>query len=115
MNAEEVMLIRDIRRWFDRVPIDSSRMEVSLQRGHVTLTGTVKSLRSNPLINVKETFEDVERKLRRDQRIKQLNIECRIMQAEKKEVQHFNTDHFIKTDEEQTEQAPGQEPVAPAQ
>ena len=100
MNADEVLLIRDIRRMFDRVTIDSSRLEISLQRGFVTLNGTVKNLRSPPLVNVKDCVDELERRLRRDQRIKQLSIECRIMQAEKKEHEHFGTEHFLKEGEE---------------
>jgi hypothetical protein len=76
------------------MPIDTGRMEITLMRGNVVLTGTVKNLRSHPLVNIKDTVDELERRLRRDQRIKHLSVECRLMQAEKKEVQHFAAGHF---------------------
>jgi hypothetical protein len=100
MNAEEVLLIRDIRRMFDKLPIDSARTEISVTRGCVTINGTIKSMRSQPLIKVKENVVEFERRLRRDPRVKILNLECRIMEAEKKEAQHFEAEHFGKEEEQ---------------
>jgi hypothetical protein len=104
VNADEVLLIRDLRRLFDKVAIDSARLEVTVTRGHVQLRGTVTTLRSHPLVVVKEEFEELERKIRRDSRIKLLTAEVRILQPAMKQHQEFAAPHFAeeppKTEEE---------------
>lgn len=100
MNADEVMLIRDIRRMFDKIAIDSARMEVSVSKGHVTLRGSVTTLRSHPLVNLKEEVDELERRLRRNPRIKLLSLELRIVQPKLAEHEHFKDSHFKEIPDE---------------
>jgi hypothetical protein len=101
MTAEEILLIRDLRRALDRLPIDYSRVEISLSRGHVALAGTVKTLRSQPLVNLKDEMDSFERKFQKDSRVKSLHVACRLVIPEKKENQHFGEDPTVHSSREQ--------------
>jgi len=89
MNADEVLLIRDIRRMFDKVPIDTARVEITVTRGHVSLTGTFRPLRSHPFVDIREQVDELERRLRKDPRIRLLTMECRVVKQVHHEKQHF--------------------------
>lgn len=93
MNADEILLIRDIRRMFGKRQFDSGRMEVNVTRGHVSLSGIVKTLRQNPEIDLKEEVAELEKRLKKDSRVKTLTVTFRYMQAEKKPREHEEEAH----------------------
>jgi hypothetical protein len=89
MNAEEILLLRDIRRMFDKRPLDTSRVEISLMRGNVQLNGIIRTPRNLPNTILREEVDELEVRLRKDPRVKSLSNACKLVQPEKVEKAHF--------------------------
>jgi hypothetical protein len=99
MNADEITLIRDMRRVLDKLPIDSSRVEIQLNRGNVLMTGTVKPTRSQPNVIVKDEMEFFEKRFHKDQRVKSLVLSLRFVAPEIKEHVEWGENTAKTTDE----------------
>lgn len=85
MNSVDAELMRTIRREFSKRPVDTTRLDVQVVSGRVTLGGTVTNLRDQPLVDLKEELTMIEKILMRNSLVKQLSMQCRINQVEVKE------------------------------
>lgn len=89
MSPEDAEIIRTIRRELSKRPIDPMRADIQVVGGRVTLAGVISCLRDQPDIDLKHEMEMLHKHLMRDRMIKEISIQCRLIQTEK-EVEEDN-------------------------
>ena len=70
MTGTDAELARNVRREFGRRPMDSTRLDVQVSAGRITLTGTLAVLREQPGVNLQSEVILVTRLLTRDRLVK---------------------------------------------
>ncbi len=115
MTAEDLAIIRDVRRLLDKQPIDTNRVDIQvLKGGKVYLTGNIAPMRSQPTVNVKEQVEEFERRARKFPHIKEIFMNCRLIEPARKHGD--NAEHAIKEHDERVarEKSAAEEAARPA-
>lgn len=90
MNAQDVAIARTVRREFGKRALDSTRLDVQVVQGRVTLGGIVTTLRDQRDINLKDEMAMTMKLLTRDRAIREVQESVRLIQTEK-EVEEVNT------------------------
>lgn len=88
MNAVDAELIRLIRREFAKRPVETTRLDIQVTNGRVILGGTLSNLRDQPLIDLREELNVLEKILSRSSLVKHLTVQVRLNQMEVKEKDH---------------------------
>ena len=83
-TTAELECARNIRRQFSRRPIDSDLLEISILRGRVFLAGTLKTLREESEISLKEEISLItEWVMKNYPDVKQVICDAKLVQVEK--------------------------------
>lgn len=88
MTGQDAELGRYIRREFNRRPIDSTRLEIQVIGGRIYLSGTISSLRSQPLVPLAEEILLVEKIISQHRDARGVFNQARISQAKVEDTQH---------------------------
>jgi hypothetical protein len=91
MTQEEINIIRQVRQMLDRRPIDSSLAVVSISRGRVSVSGTIRAMKAQPFVDVKEEVDTVHRQaLKIGRGVRDVLWDCRVVITPKKEKHHLD-------------------------
>ncbi len=90
MNSVDVEIARTVRREFGKRPVDSTRLDVQVSQGRVSLAGIVGMLRDKPDVILKDEIAHVMKQLMRERIIKDVQDLTRLIQNEKDE-EELNT------------------------
>jgi len=91
MTDNEIQLAKDVRRTFERHPIDTSSMEILVIKNRVYLGGTISYEHSKPNVDVKKEIDRAEHILYCDPRIKEVVKECHIISQVHRDQAHIQT------------------------
>lgn len=79
MNAQDVEIVRNIRRELAKHPIDTTRMDIQVNLGRVTLGGVAMNVRDQPNIDLKDEMAIVDKRLMKDRLIREYSNQVRIL------------------------------------
>ncbi len=85
MNAVDVEIARTVRREFGKRPVDTTRLDIQVAQGRVSLGGIVGRLRDQPNVSLKDEVAMVVKLLMRDRMIKEVQEMVRLIETEKEE------------------------------
>jgi hypothetical protein len=88
VNAKDTEVVRNLRRELGRRAIDTTRMDIAVNNGRVSITGTVTHIRMHPEANLEDELELFRKAFQRDKLIKELSIQVTIKKPEPKEDEH---------------------------
>ena len=77
MTGPDAEIARNIRREFAKRPIDTTRVDIQVTGGRVTLAGTVSNLRDKPDVSLEAEMEVIEKLVTRDRIVKALYNQVR--------------------------------------
>ena len=80
MNALDAAIIRNIRRELSKRPFESTRVDIQVVAGKVTLGGVITRLRDQPDINLKSEMDMVQRLIMRDRTVKEVSTTVRLVE-----------------------------------
>jgi hypothetical protein len=80
MNAQDVEIMRLVRRELAKHPIDTTRMDIQVNLGRVTLGGVVTNVRDQPNIDIKDELAIVDKRLMKDRLIREYANQVRVLQ-----------------------------------
>ena len=72
MTASDAEIIRNIRREFGKRPVDTTRLDVQVLNGKVTLGGTIAHLRNAPNVSLQAEVEVIHRLITRDRLVREV-------------------------------------------
>ncbi len=82
MNAADAAVVRNVRRELSRRPIESVRVDIQSINGHVTLTGTLTPMRSQPGLSLESELETVSKIILRDRGVKDVTSQVRFRELQ---------------------------------
>ncbi len=82
MKAADINMRRTVRRELGRRPVESSRVEIEVRDGHITLTGSLTRLPSRPGVNLQRELDSLTQMLMRDRKVR--DVTSRLLLREKK-------------------------------
>ncbi|MCW3058472.1 MAG: hypothetical protein ABIY70_16960 [Capsulimonas sp.] len=82
MNSLDAELIRNIRREFGKRPVDTTRLDIQVTNGRVSLGGMLCRLRDQPTIALEEELAKIEKVFMRHPLVKSYTSAVRIMKDE---------------------------------
>ena len=80
MNAQDVEIMRNIRRELAKHPIDTTRLDIQVNLGRVTLGGVAMNVRDQPNIDLKDELAIVDKRLMKDRLIREYSNQVRVLQ-----------------------------------
>jgi hypothetical protein len=115
MNQDDIMVARDARRYLERRAIDATLAVVSCHKGFITISGTIRRMRSQPYTDLNEELEMFRKLAMRNLRdIKGITIDARIQRLEKIEKkEHHETQVGAHIPGHSAAPAPGAKPNLP--
>ncbi|MDR3707904.1 MAG: hypothetical protein P4L33_06370 [Capsulimonadaceae bacterium] len=87
-TAEEMELGRNIRRQFGRTSLDTTRMELTINKGVIYITGTIGPPKDEVGYYVKGEVGDVVLLIQKMPGVKQVVVGCKMVEQKKKEEKH---------------------------
>jgi hypothetical protein len=84
MNPEDMATARDVRRQLEKRAVDACLAVITSTKGFVTVSGTIRRLRSDPYSDINEELEIFRKMVFRSVRdVRGLTIDARIQRVEK--------------------------------
>ncbi|BDI32185.1 hypothetical protein CCAX7_42360 [Capsulimonas corticalis] len=88
MNSLDAELIRNLRREFGKRPVDTTRLDIQVTNGRVSLGGMLGRLRDQPTVSVEEELAKIEKMFVRHPLVKSYTSAVRIMKDEDNDKDH---------------------------
>ena len=87
MNQDDLIIQRDVRRILERRLLDATLAVISHSKGHITVSGTIRSLRSEPFSKVHEELAQFQTQVLRSlyQTVKTVTVDAKVIDLHKKE------------------------------
>ena len=79
MNSVDAELIRNIRREFGKRPVDTTRLDIQVTNGRVSLGGMLCRLRDQPTVTLEDEMAKIEKIFTRHPLVKSFTSGVRIM------------------------------------
>ena len=84
MNQEELIMAREVRRYLERRPIDSTLAVVNCHKGVVTISGYLQKSRFEPTVDLEEEIAAFTKYVSRNVRnVRSVLVDARIARAKK--------------------------------
>jgi hypothetical protein len=80
MNSLDAAIVRNVRRELSKRPFESTRVDVQVVAGRVTLGGVITRLRDQPDINLKSEMDMVQKQIMRDRTVKEVSTTVRLVE-----------------------------------
>jgi hypothetical protein len=87
-TAEELVVIRNIRREFSKTLLDTTRLEISFLKGTIYLTGGVSVLREAVGVSCHAEMEELILKISKWENIRSVVNGCKMIEQQKPEPRH---------------------------
>ena len=88
MNAADAALARLVRHELSKRPMESTRVDVIVLQGRVTLGGVVTRLRDQPDVDLKAELDRVQKQIMRGRDVKEVSVMVRVVEAEEEKEDH---------------------------
>jgi len=91
MNAQDVEIMKSIRRELAKHPIDITRLDIQVNMGRVSLGGMVTNTRDQPTVNLRDELTMIDKRLSKDRLIREYSNMVRLIQFDEHAHDDTNT------------------------